>query len=154
MGTPRVTAGGYGLLGHGLGPRMRWMDCQADFGPLQLDFTRRSIHCIFGLHPHPRRPSPPAVTPGAPIRPPKGRKTPPKSTVFPWQGFTQLKSSRSNPKFARQSNHCILGPHLHPRRPYPPARTPGNPIRPQKDGKRPQINRFPLARFHAVKVKS
>ena len=45
-------------------------------------FARQSIHRILGPHPRPRRPCPPAVTPGAPIRPPKGRKTPPKSTVF------------------------------------------------------------------------
>ena len=31
-------AGGCGLLERGCGPRMWWTDCQAKFGPLQLDF--------------------------------------------------------------------------------------------------------------------
>ena len=103
---------------------MRWMDCLANFGLLQLDFTRgvvrlwqgvrgiqpensldkvcqsctrllvksscndskfarQSIHGIVWPHPHPRRPSPPAVISGGPILSPKGPKQPHKSKVFP-----------------------------------------------------------------------
>ena len=39
---------------------------------------------------------------------------------FPYQGSTPLKSSRSGPKFKRQSIHCILGPHPPPRSPSLP----------------------------------
>ena len=31
MGAPGVKAGGNGLLGRVLGPRLRWMDCVANF---------------------------------------------------------------------------------------------------------------------------
>ena len=48
-----------------------------------LKFARQSIHRILWPHPCSSRPCLPAVTPGSPIRPPKGRKTPPKLTVFP-----------------------------------------------------------------------
>ena len=37
MGALGVKAEGDGLLGHGGGPRMRWIDCLANFGLLQLD---------------------------------------------------------------------------------------------------------------------
>ena len=113
-------------------------------------FARQSIHCILRPHPRSRRPTPPAVTPGAPIGSPKGRKTLPKSTVFPKLGFTQFESSCSGPKFARQSIHRILGPHPHPRRPSSPAVTPGAPSDPQKDRKHPPNQLFPIARFHAI----
>ena len=95
-------------------------------------FARQSINCILGPHPRPRRPCPPAVTPGAPIRRPEGRKTPPKLTVFHLKCFTLLKSGHRGPKFVRQSINRILGSHPHPRRPSPPAMTPGVPIRPPK----------------------
>ena len=53
MGTPGVTAGEDGLLGRGLGPRMRWMDCLANFRPLRLDLTAwklaRGKWLIWGL---------------------------------------------------------------------------------------------------------
>ena len=39
MGAPEATAEGDGLLEGGIGLRMRWMDCLANFGPLQLDFN-------------------------------------------------------------------------------------------------------------------
>ena len=85
------------------------------------------IHIPGGYLPQPR----------APIRPPEGQKTPSKSTVIPWQGFTQLKSSRSGPKFDRQSIHRILGPHPRLRGRSPPALTPGAPITPPKGWKTP-----------------
>ena len=39
VGAPEVTAEKDGLLGCGWGPRMQWLDCLANFGPLQLDCT-------------------------------------------------------------------------------------------------------------------
>ena len=36
---PGFKAEGLGLLGCGWGPTMRWMDCLANFGPLQPDFN-------------------------------------------------------------------------------------------------------------------
>ena len=35
LGAPGVTDRGLILLGSGLGPSERWMDCPANFGPLQ-----------------------------------------------------------------------------------------------------------------------
>ena len=97
-------------------------------------------------HPRPKRPSPAAVTPWAQISPNQ-----PKSTFLPQQGFAQLKSGHSGPKFARHSIHCIVGLHQCPRRPSPPAATLGDPIGPKKGHKTyaPSINHLPPARFHA-----
>ena len=115
-------------------------------------FARQSIHRILGPHPRPRRPCPPAVTLGAPIRPPEGRKTPPKLTIFHLKGFTHLKSGHRGPKFARQSINCILRPHPGPRRPWPPAVTPGAPTRPPKGQKTPPKSTvFPWQAFTHLK---
>ena len=59
MGAPGVRAGGRGLLGCGLGLRMRWVDWLANFGPLQLDLNCAKlckgktvnlggVFCLFG----------------------------------------------------------------------------------------------------------
>ena len=39
MGAPGVKAGKDGDLRRGLGPRMWWINCLSNFGPLQLDFN-------------------------------------------------------------------------------------------------------------------
>ena len=64
-----------------------------------------------------------------------------------------VESGPNGPKLARQSIIRTVGPHPRPRMQSPPAVTPlGAHQTPKRMENTTQIDRSPLARFHAVKV--